>query len=113
MAAFIPTCKVNVYDDTTSTDVYGDIQDNGQLVARNVPAHFTQKNRRVFNPVDGRFATVRYYIVNLPTGTDVKHNYTLENLKSGETVSVTNVNEPNTSIGVSLLRVEATRTDEA
>jgi hypothetical protein len=91
---YVPNTTVTVLDTGTVETAAGDEIENSVTVTANLPAVWSQRSSRIWNPATGRSSLIRYVRVTLRPGTVVKEGQRLRNDRTGELGTVDAVDTP-------------------
>lgn len=115
MSTFLPTMRVSILRGSHPENTYGDRHPSTAVTANGVPAAAVETavlggSQTSFVPADERGGVVERYTVRLRPGTDVTENDRLVDEATGAVYQVLSVYQPQSSVGLSDVRVSAVRT---
>lgn len=108
---FLVTEFVDVYDDSTADDQYGDPADAGTMTAQGIGVSLLERTDVTHNAQDSQEDTTRIYAGIAPPGTRIQTGYRLKSRADGAWYLVDHVKDTHGQFGLPI-RIRLRRVDQ-
>lgn len=108
---FLVTEFVDIFDDSTADDAYGDPADAGNLTAQGVGVSLLERTDVTHRPQDSQEDTTRIYAGIAPRGTRIQTGYRLRSRADGGVYLVDHVRSTDIAFGLPI-RLRCRRVDQ-